>query len=86
MRSAKTRHNDDLSFDDLISSVIRLLATDGLFEIILPFNESKIFEELATANNLFCITPYKGLDPETDYYTAAYPNAQTYSLGVNVTF
>lgn len=55
LRSAKTRHNDDLSFDDLISSVIRLLATDGLFEIILPFNESKIFEELATANNLFCI-------------------------------
>ena len=39
-----------------------------------------------SANNLFCITPYKGLDPETDYYTAAYPNARTYSLGINVTF
>ena len=39
-----------------------------------------------SANNLFCITPYKGLDPETDYYTAAYPNARTYSFGVNITF
>jgi hypothetical protein len=39
-----------------------------------------------SASNLFCITPYEGLDPETDYYTAAYPNARTYSIGVNVTF
>ena len=39
-----------------------------------------------SASNLFCMTPYKGLDPETDYYTAAYPNARTYSLGVNITF
>ena len=39
-----------------------------------------------SANNLFCITPYKGIDPETDYYVASYPNARTYSLGINVTF
>lgn len=39
-----------------------------------------------SANNLFCITPYKGLDPETDYYAATYPNARTYGLGINVTF
>lgn len=39
-----------------------------------------------SASNLFCLTPYKGLDPETDYYTAAYPNARTYSIGVNITF
>ena len=39
-----------------------------------------------SANNLFCITPYKGLDPETDYYAASYPNARTYSMGINVTF
>ena len=54
-RSANARHNDDLPYNDMISSVIRLMATDGLFEIILPSNESKIFEELASANNLFCI-------------------------------
>lgn len=39
-----------------------------------------------SANNLFIITPYKGLDPETDSYAAAYPNARTFSFGVNVSF
>uniref|UniRef100_A0AB33IRM6 TonB-dependent receptor n=1 Tax=Prevotella sp. GTC17254 TaxID=3236794 RepID=A0AB33IRM6_9BACT len=39
-----------------------------------------------SANNLFVITPYNGLDPETDAYAAAYPNAKTYSFGVNITF
>ncbi|MBF1586140.1 MAG: TonB-dependent receptor [Prevotella sp.] len=39
-----------------------------------------------SASNLFCITPYKGLDPETAYYTAAYPNARTYILGVTISF
>lgn len=40
----------------------------------------------AAANNLFLITPYKGLDPETDYYTASYPNAKTFSFGVDLSF
>lgn len=40
----------------------------------------------ASANNLFVITPYEGLDPETDAYAAAYPNARTYSFGVNISF
>lgn len=39
-----------------------------------------------SATNLFVITPYKGLDPETDSYAAAYPNARTYSVGLNITF
>ncbi len=38
------------------------------------------------AQNLFVITPYKGIDPETDSYTAAYPYIRTFTLGVNVTF
>ena len=37
-------------------------------------------------NNLYVFTPYKGLDPETDAYAAAYPNARTYNLGLDVTF
>ena len=37
-------------------------------------------------NNLFVFTPYKGLDPETDAYAAAYPNARTYTFGLDVTF
>ncbi|MDR2361407.1 MAG: TonB-dependent receptor [Prevotellaceae bacterium] len=38
------------------------------------------------ANNLFILTPYKGLDPETDVYTAAYPNARTFTIGLDVKF
>ena len=40
----------------------------------------------ASVNNLFVITPYKGLAPDTDAYAAAYPNARTFSFGVDVSF
>lgn len=38
------------------------------------------------AQNLFVITPYTGVDPETDSYTAAYPNVRTITIGLNVNF
>lgn len=38
------------------------------------------------AQNLFVITPYKGVDPETDSYTAAYPYIRTFTVGVNLNF
>jgi hypothetical protein len=38
------------------------------------------------ANNLFVITPYTGVDPETDSYTASYPNIRAFTIGANVTF
>lgn len=38
------------------------------------------------ANNLFVLTGYKGVDPETDAYAAAYPNVKRYSFGINATF
>jgi hypothetical protein len=38
------------------------------------------------AQNLFVITPYSGVDPETDSYTAAYPFIRTFTAGINVTF
>ncbi|MDR0542751.1 MAG: SusC/RagA family TonB-linked outer membrane protein, partial [Dysgonamonadaceae bacterium] len=38
------------------------------------------------ANNLYTFTPYKGLDPETDVYAAAYPNARTFSIGIDIKF
>jgi TonB-linked SusC/RagA family outer membrane protein len=38
------------------------------------------------AQNLFVITPYTGVDPETDSYTAAYPNIRTFTLGLNLSF
>jgi hypothetical protein len=37
-------------------------------------------------SNLFVITPYKGVDPETDSYTAAYPYIRTFTAGLNITF
>jgi TonB-linked SusC/RagA family outer membrane protein len=37
-------------------------------------------------NNVFVITPYSGLDPETDGYVAAYPNARTFTLGFDLKF
>ncbi|NEW78374.1 MAG: TonB-dependent receptor [Gelidibacter sp.] len=38
------------------------------------------------AQNLFVITPYKGVDPETDAYVAAYPNVKTYTIGIEIKF
>jgi len=38
------------------------------------------------AQNLFVITPYTGVDPETDSYTAAYPYVRTFTVGLNITF
>lgn len=40
----------------------------------------------ADAQNLFVITPYSGVDPETDSYTAAYPYIRTYTIGLNLNF
>jgi len=40
----------------------------------------------ADADNLFVITPYSGVDPETDSYTAAFPYVRTYTFGLNVKF
>ena len=37
-------------------------------------------------NNLFIITPYNGVDPETDNLTAAYPNVSTYTIGLDLKF
>ncbi len=47
------------------------------------FNSAKVHFD---AQNLFVITPYKGIDPETDSYTAAYPYIRTYTLGLNLNF
>lgn len=47
------------------------------------FNQAGIH---LAANNLFLITPYKGVDPETDSYAAAYPNMSTYTFGINLQF
>jgi TonB-linked SusC/RagA family outer membrane protein len=40
----------------------------------------------AEVNNPFVLTPYNGLDPETDNTTYAYPNVRSFSFGVDITF
>jgi len=48
-----------------------------------PFSNLRIYFDM---NNIFVFTPYKGLDPETDAYAAAYPNARTYTFGLDIKF
>lgn len=47
------------------------------------FSEARIHVD---AHNLFVITPYTGIDPETDSYTAAYPNIRSFTAGLNFSF
>ncbi len=47
------RHTDELPFDDLIHAVKRLLKPDGIFSLILPITESKVFIELAEASSIY---------------------------------
>jgi len=47
------RHNDLLSFDDLIDGVKKLLHDKGKFCLILPKNEALIFRELAKQKGLY---------------------------------
>ncbi|MGB0882120.1 MAG: tRNA1(Val) (adenine(37)-N6)-methyltransferase [Vicingaceae bacterium] len=47
------RHTDNLSFNDLIESVVRHLKPTGIFSLILPITESEHFIELAIQKHLF---------------------------------
>lgn len=44
------------------------------------------FRIYADVNNVYVFSPYTGLDPETDAYAAAYPNARTFTLGLDIKF
>ncbi len=49
------RHTDEtLSFDDLISGVLRLLKPSGRFCLILPCKEGSVFFQKAVTRGLFC--------------------------------
>lgn len=47
------RHTNELSFSDLINAVTRLLKKDGLFAIILPTKEAKLFIKEAQEKELY---------------------------------
>ena len=53
LQRAKARHDNDLSFEELIHSVIKLLSETGTFSLILPIAEAIIFKELALKKGLF---------------------------------
>lgn len=53
IQRAKARHDNDLSFEDLIHSVIKLLSDTGNFTLILPIAEAITFKELALQKGLF---------------------------------
>jgi tRNA1Val (adenine37-N6)-methyltransferase len=49
------RHTDaNLSFDELINGVLKLIKPDGRFCAILPYTEGYLFIEKAEKANLFC--------------------------------
>ena len=62
------RHNDSLSFTDLIACINSLLTDDGFFAGILPFNEGSKFIDLANSENLFCFKKTLVADrPDKEY-------------------
>jgi len=48
------RHNDQLSFEELIAGVKKIMTNDGRFCLILPSKEGFEFMDLAQRNGLFC--------------------------------
>ncbi len=47
------RHTDNLSFEELIIGVKNLLKPNGVFYLILPVTEAKIFKEKAIIHSLY---------------------------------
>jgi len=54
MRIAASRHNDSLTTEELLKSVVRLLEEEGRFQLILPFVEGNIFIAGAQEYGLYC--------------------------------
>jgi len=52
------RHTTSLSYEHLLSTVTRLLTSQGRFDVILPYKEGIEFSELALRHGLFCKRRY----------------------------
>ena len=48
------KHNDNLSYDDLILGVKKILSKNGSFYTIFPYSEGMTFMAKAEINNMFC--------------------------------
>lgn len=51
-RRSTARHNDTLSYEDIIEGVIRILAPGGRIALILPVEESQVFKRKARPKGL----------------------------------
>ena len=51
-KRTRARHTLDLSFEDLLTTVTRLITADGRFAVVLPYPEAKQFLELAESFGL----------------------------------
>jgi len=56
---AASRHNINLTADELLKGVSKLLAEDGRFQVIMPYAEGNIFIAEASDYGLFCIKVIK---------------------------
>lgn len=52
-RLQTAKHTDLLSFEDLVDTSVNLMKVEGIFHLILPFQEAKEFIEIAKKKNLF---------------------------------
>lgn len=53
-RKSAARHNDTLAVSDLLSGVNRLLDTNGIFQVIMPYAEGNLLIAEAAQEELFC--------------------------------
>lgn len=51
---SNTRHNDNLTHQDILSGAGRLLKEDGLLQLILPYDEGNIFIAEAQEYGFYC--------------------------------
>jgi len=63
------RHNDSLSFEELILGVKQILSKNGKFSLIIPFSSRDLFNKIANMQSLFCnrhliIKPKADIEPK----------------------
>ena len=52
---AAARHNDSLTYEELLEGVNRLLAADGLFTVVIPTDVVDQVKAIASMNKLYAI-------------------------------
>lgn len=54
LRRAKARHDNDLTFDELVKYAFLLLTNKGIFTLVLPTIEAATFKKIAADYGFFC--------------------------------